>query len=101
MSEDLARIKRNISKMVEMGAPESEIDEYISEEGTSIEQIRSFKMQPTPNADGTYGQAPEGFVLDPKTGQMVDTSKMANDLLSTKTGQIATGGAQFAKSYPI
>jgi hypothetical protein len=101
MNQDLARIKRNVSKMVDMGAPENEIDQYISQEGVTIEEIRSFNLQPQQNKNGTFGEAPEGFVLDPKTGQMVDTSKMASDMLSTKSGQIATGGAQFAKSYPI
>lgn len=41
MSEDYGRIKRNISKMIEQGAPESDIADYISEEGVTIEQLRA------------------------------------------------------------
>lgn len=42
-SPDLARIKGNVSKMVSMGAPESDIDAYITGEGTSVEAIKAFK----------------------------------------------------------
>lgn len=40
---DLGRIKRNVAKMVDMGAPESDIDAYISGEGTSIDAVKAFK----------------------------------------------------------
>jgi hypothetical protein len=43
---DIARIKRNVGKMVEQDAPESDIDQYIAQEGVSVEEIRSFN----PNA---------------------------------------------------
>ena len=37
---DLARIKGNISKMIAQGAPESDIDAYVSEEGVTPAQLR-------------------------------------------------------------
>jgi len=40
---DLARIKKNVRRMVELGAPEDDIDRYIAEEGVTIDQVRSFK----------------------------------------------------------
>ncbi|MCZ4270886.1 hypothetical protein [Maritalea porphyrae] len=40
---DLAKVKRNVAKMVSQGAPETDIDAYISGEGTSIEAVRQFK----------------------------------------------------------
>lgn len=40
---DFARIKGNVAKMVEQGAPESDIDAYIAAEGTSVDAIKSFK----------------------------------------------------------
>lgn len=40
---DLARIKRNVAKMVEMGAPEGDIDGYIQSEGVTVEDVRNFK----------------------------------------------------------
>lgn len=41
--KDLSKIKRNVSKMVAMNAPESDIDSYIESEGTTIDEIKSFK----------------------------------------------------------
>jgi hypothetical protein len=37
---DIVRIKQNIQKMVDQGAPEADIDEYLSVEGVSLEQLR-------------------------------------------------------------
>lgn len=52
---DLARIKRNVAKMVDMGAPESDIDGYIASEGVTIEDVRNFKpgVQPGNAAGGS------------------------------------------------
>lgn len=41
---DLDRIKRNVAKMAQMNAPESDIDGYIASEGVTLEQVRSHKM---------------------------------------------------------
>lgn len=60
---DLDRVKRNISRMISMNAPESDIDEYISSEGVTLEQVRSHKLggsapaAPASPAKPTY----EGF----------------------------------------
>ena len=35
--------------------------------------VRMQQDTPKPNPDGTYGEVPDGFVLDESTGQMVDT----------------------------
>lgn len=42
---DLARIKGNVRKMVDQGAPEADIDGYIASEGTTIDEVRAFKAQ--------------------------------------------------------
>ncbi len=42
---ELDRIKRNVAKMVSMNAPESDIDSYISSEGTTIDAVRNYKPQ--------------------------------------------------------
>jgi len=39
---DLARVKRNVAKMAGMNAPESEIDDYIRSEGTTVDAVRTF-----------------------------------------------------------
>lgn len=45
--QDLARIKRNVAKMAEMGAPEEDIDGYIASEGTTVDAVRAFKFEPS------------------------------------------------------
>jgi hypothetical protein len=45
---DLAKIKRNVGRMVEQGAPESDIDQYISSEGVNLADVRAFKGGPSP-----------------------------------------------------
>ncbi len=41
---DLLRIKRNVAKMIDAGAPEEDIDAYIKEEGTTINAIKNIKI---------------------------------------------------------
>lgn len=43
---DLFRIKQNVSKMVNAGAPEQEIDAYISMEGTTANAIKNVQINP-------------------------------------------------------
>ena len=38
---DLDKVKRNISKMIDQNAPESDIDAYVASEGTSPDQLRA------------------------------------------------------------
>lgn len=40
---DIAKIKRNIGKMIDANAPESDIDAYIASEGVTLDEIRNFK----------------------------------------------------------
>ena len=40
---DLAKIKRNVAKMVGQNAPETDIDAYIGSEGVRLDAVRSFK----------------------------------------------------------
>lgn len=47
---DLARVKRNVSKMAGMGAPEAEIDAYIASEGTTVDAVRTFQAPAAPKA---------------------------------------------------
>jgi len=37
---DLARVKRNVAKMIDLGAPEEEIDAYVASENTTPEELR-------------------------------------------------------------
>ena len=40
---DISRIKHNVSKMVSMGAPMSDIDGYIASEGATIDDVKNFR----------------------------------------------------------
>lgn len=49
--QNVARIKRNISKMIDAGAPEADIDQYLGEEGTTAEALRAApKLAELPGA---------------------------------------------------
>jgi hypothetical protein len=48
---DYDRIKRNISKMISLGAPEADIDAYVASENVTPEQLRGATKQPSTAAD--------------------------------------------------
>jgi len=48
---DLAKVKSNVKKLVDMGAPESDIDQYIAEEGVTLDAVRSYKEPSAPAQD--------------------------------------------------
>lgn len=51
--------------------------------------------KPTPNPDGTYGQPPGGFVLNPKTGQMEDMNSPNNpNLFTGRAAAVGLGAGQ-------
>jgi len=37
---DIAKVKRNIQKMIDQGAPDSDIDAYLGDEGVTIDQLK-------------------------------------------------------------
>lgn len=49
---DLDRVKRNISRMIGMNAPEADIDAYIASEGVTLEQVRAHKVGGAPAKAG-------------------------------------------------
>lgn len=85
--------------MIEVELPDGSIAEF--PDGTSNDVIRGAlqkrfgaPQQPDPqNADGTYGQAPEGMVLNPATGQMEDLRSPINPNIPTGTANAAMLGA--------
>jgi len=48
-----------------------------------------------------YGQAPEGMVLDPETGQMVDAGAIAEQQNSSFLGKLGTAGATAVEGMPV
>src|SRR3990167_904408 len=42
---DLGKIKGNVSKMVQMNAPESDIDSYIQAEGVTLDDVKNYRYE--------------------------------------------------------
>ena len=51
MATDIPRIKTNISRMIDMGAPEADVDEYLKTENVTIDPLKATppKKSPLPN----------------------------------------------------
>lgn len=84
---DLDRVKRNVARMVSLNAPEADIDAYIASEGTSIDEIRAYKvadaapvksepslmtasLDPGGGIQGTVGVRPGRFGFAPPGGSL-------------------------------
>jgi len=85
--------------MIEVELPDGTIVEF--PEGTPPEVMQRVLAGMAPaappaqavrNADGTYGQPPEGMFLNPITGQMTDRSMLAAQVNPTR-GEAIRGGA--------
>jgi hypothetical protein len=57
---DLDRVKRNVSRMVSLNAPETDIDAYIASEGATLDQVRAHKATPKPAGPGIVASSLEG-----------------------------------------
>lgn len=62
---DIDRIKRNIGKMIELGAPEADIDSYLAGEGVTVDQLKQ------PQAAAPQAAPAPGFI-DHMTGAVTD-----------------------------
>lgn len=104
---DLARIKRNVAKMVGMKAPESEIDAYIAQEGVTLDDVRNFKLPPaaTPPTGAVPGsrEYADWAVSQVRAGNKVpDTGTHTNP--SGRTGildKITAGYTSAVNAIPI
>jgi hypothetical protein len=45
---DLDRVKRNVGRMIDLGAPDEEIDAYLTDEGTTPDALRAHKAEAKP-----------------------------------------------------
>jgi hypothetical protein len=86
---DLAKIKRNVSKMVSLNAPETDIDSYIQSEGVTIDDIRNFKPQTEEKPQESIGQMLLGNLKE--AGQKTYKEGIA---------PILEGGSTFAAGLP-
>jgi hypothetical protein len=44
---DIDKVKRNIQRMIDQGAPETDIDAYVSSEGVSLDQLQGKSAKPS------------------------------------------------------
>lgn len=63
---DIAKVKRNVKRMVDGGASEQEIDSYLGNEGVSVEQLRTAAPLPQ---QPVQPPSQAGSWMDPLVGQ--------------------------------
>jgi hypothetical protein len=83
---DLAKVKRNVSKMVGMNAPEADIDAYIASEGVTVDDVRNFTgdaAAPTVNMSVTDAFARKQKTPPPKPNLMDSTLATVGGLTSS------------------
>jgi hypothetical protein len=100
---DLAKVKRNVAKMVSMNAPESDIDAYISQEGTTVDAIRDFKPSAI-NVGGIAKEAVKSAItpLIPAPLQGTPETKVSDIAKNPSVQQFAIGaGNQAAFGIPV
>jgi hypothetical protein len=81
MMADLDRVKRNISRMISMNAPETEIDSYIASEGATLDQVRAHKVstpQPSWWQRNITGVRPKGEEDTPSIYDVEDMRSPSN-----------------------
>jgi hypothetical protein len=95
---DIDRIKRNITKMIEQGAPESDIDAYVAEEGVTPEQLQAHKVAPPIGVGEDVARAGAkglGRGLASIPGAFGDVAGINRDIFSWAAGKL--GAPEWAK----
>lgn len=79
--KDYGRIKRNISKMISLGAPEADIDAYVSSEGVTPDQLRTApSASPAANApkdDPITAEVRKEIAAEPEAVRKLSEPSMA------------------------
>lgn len=94
---DIDRIKRNIGKMIDQGAPETDIDAYVSSEGMTAEQLRAGKA-PVVGRPDSWGMSSEA--MDFVTGGLQSKLNSAGIGLASAAGNYLSGdGFNYSDEY--
>jgi hypothetical protein len=98
-TSDLARIKRNVAKMVDMDAPEGDIDGYIASEGVTVDDVRNFKDQdPVPQKSQRdtpeMARAEEALRNAHLAGDVEAARKIANFIREQRNHSFVDGSKQ-------
>lgn len=76
---DFAKIKRNIQRMMDQGAPEREIDQYVASEGTTAEALRAVPKSNALPAAAPPPSAPLAAFQPPNFAPQPTPEQRAND----------------------
>jgi hypothetical protein len=109
---DIGRVKRNIQKMIDLGAPETDIDAYVAEEGLTAEQLRAAPAaapqtnpQAAAAAEGRSLPSPGGYPAPPPKAEktagrafMLGTQGIGRGIADVlgMPGDLSTGAANLA-----
>lgn len=85
---DIAKIKRNIQRMIDQDAPESDIDAYVASEGVTLEELRADKGVSTTEDVLKSTGAGFGQGLIDTAGAYGDARKMGADILNWGAGKL-------------
>lgn len=95
---DFDRIKRNISKMISLGAPEADIDSYVASESVTPEQLRASKTQaPKVTLDEPTQRATGSGALDLVPGLGEATRGIVRGATFGMSDEIAGAGAYLGR----
>lgn len=83
---DLGKVKNNVATMVQKGAPESDIDKYISSTGTTIDAVKGFKSSIRSNVSGSRAALDQGL-----SGATFGFSKDIDNVLGAAIASAYTG----------
>lgn len=83
--------------MIEVQLPDGTILEFPDNTSQDVMRNAIMSLQPATaqkNPDGTYGQAPEGMISNPMTGQMTNRDLLGAQSEPSRAGAIAGGAMQ-------
>lgn len=95
---DLDRIKRNVAKMAEMNAPETDIDGYIASEGVTLEQVRNHKFSQNTETQPTSKPQPVAKEQPTYTGAYADIMNDGSLTKEQKAEAIRKRGEEINKN---
>lgn len=93
--QELPRIRRNVEKMLSLGAPEAEIDTYLKGEGYTAEAFRAANLEQKKPAGSQYG----GATTEAAAAATFGAADYVNALTGPINDAIRGKYESFGKSY--
>jgi len=84
MAADIAKIKRNIKRMMDQGAPDADIDGYLAEQGVTLDMLKqapaASAAPAAPAAEGFFTQKGKGGLADYLPEWATNAAQTVNDV---------------------